>query len=408
MKSDEGVAGIPPRFGFTDFAADGVLQLRATMVGELLRRTLRVVKLRGSGFLAGDHPYTISSDGIKVLSLPIRTRIGRTKSLETRLSTGVERLDRMLEGGYRTGTTTLISGLPGTSKTTFGAKFLWAGCEAGERVLFVGFDEPAEQMIFDAQSVGIDLQPYKDSGLLRAESFAAGAVIGDEHSLAIEALIDEHLPTRVVIDPISSLTKSGGLEMAEIVTERLVVLFKARSITAIFTAVSESREGEAESTAMRVSAVADTWIHLSYAAQFGERNRTLTVVKARGTAHSNQMREVLLSNEGVALADVYASGGNVLLGTARLRREQEVLIESEQDEEQRRVELRTLDEERATLSQNVAEFRRRLAQIDEHRAALVKRTAVRGNVRSADAAAVRLSRFGDPDDILGVVAEVDL
>lgn len=408
MKSDEGVAGIPPRFGFTDFAADGVLQLRATMVGELLRRTLRVVKLRGSGFLAGDHPYTISSDGIKVLSLPIRTRIGRTKLLETRLSTGVERLDRMLEGGYRTGTTTLISGLPGTSKTTFGAKFLWAGCEAGERVLFVGFDEPAEQMIFDAQSVGIDLQPYKDSGLLRAESFAAGAVIGDEHSLAIEALIDEHLPTRVVIDPISSLTKSGGLEMAEIVTERLVVLFKARSITAIFTAVSESREGEAESTAMRVSAVADTWIHLSYAAQYGERNRTLTVVKARGTAHSNQMREVLLSNEGVALADVYASGGNVLLGTARLRREQEVLIESEQDEEQRRVELRTLDEERATLSQNVAEFRRRLAQIDEHRAALVKRTAVRGNVRSADAAAVRLSRFGDPDDILGVVAEVDL
>jgi len=159
---------------------------------------------------------------------------------------------------------------------------------------------------------------------------------------------------------------------------------------------------------MRVSAVADTWIHLSYAAQYGERNRTLTVVKARGTAHSNQMREVLLSNEGVALADVYASGGNVLLGTARLRREQEVLIESEQDEEQRRVELRTLDEERATLSQSVAEFRRRLAQIDEHRAALVKRTAVRGNVRSADAAAVRLSRFGDPDDILGVVAEVDL
>jgi len=182
-------------------------------------------------------------------------------------------------------------------------------------------------MIYDARSVGIELQPCKDSGLLRAESFAAGAVIGDEHSLAIEALIDAHRPTRVVIDPVSALIKSGGLDMAEVVTERLVVLFKARSITAIFTAVSESREGEIESTVMRVSAIADTWIHLSYAAQHGERNRTLTVVKARGTAHSNQMREVLLSNEGVALADVYSSGGNVLLGTARLRREQEVLIE---------------------------------------------------------------------------------
>jgi circadian clock protein KaiC len=144
-----------------------------------------------------------------------------------------------------------------------------------------------------------------------------------------------------------------------------------------------------------------------WSAGYGERNRTLTVVKARGTTHSNQMREVLLSNEGVALAAVYSSGGNVLLGTARLRREQEELIESEQDEEQRRVELRTLDEERATLSQNVAEFRRRLAQIDDHRAGLVKRTAARGNVRSADAAAVRLSRFGDPADILSGVAELN-
>ncbi len=406
MKSDDG-SGIPARFGFTDFAADGVLQLRSTMVGELLRRTLRVVKLRGSGFLAGDHPYTISTNGLKVLSLPVRTRIGQTKTLETRLSTGVERLDRMLEGGYRMGTTTLISGLPGTSKTTLGAEFLWAGCKAGERVLFVGFDEPAEQMIYDAQSVGIDLQPFKDSGLLRAESFAAGAAIGDEHSLVIEALVDAHRPTRVVVDPVSALVKSGGLDMAEVVTERLVVLFKSRSITAIFTAVSDSHDGQMENTTTRVSTVADTWIHLSYAAEHGERNRTLTVIKARGTAHSNQMREVLLSNEGVALADVYSSGGTVLLGTARLRREQEALIEREQDEERCEVELRTLDEERATLSQNVAEFRRRLAQIDDHRAVLVKRTAVRGNVRSADAAAVRLSRFGDPADILSGVAELE-
>lgn len=407
MKSDDGVSGIPTRFGFTDFVADGVLQLRSTMVGELLRRTVRVVKLRGSGFLAGDHPYTISNRGLKVLSLPVRTRIAHTKTLETRLSTGVERLDRMLEGGYRMGTTTLISGLPGTSKTTFGAEFLWAGCQAGERVLFVGFDEPAEQMIYDAQSVGIELQSFKDSGLLRAESFAAGAAIGDEHSLAIEALVDAHRPTRVVVDPISALVKSGGLDMAEVVTERLVVLFKSRGITAIFTAVSDSHEGEPENTTTRVSTVADTWIHLSYAAQHGERNRTLTVIKARGTAHSNQMREVVLSNEGVTLADVYSSGGNVLLGTARLRREQEALIESEQDEDRCRVELRTLDEERATLNQNVAEFRRRLAQIDDHRAALVNRTAVRGNVRSADAEAVRLSRFGDPAAILSAAVASD-
>ncbi len=297
IKAQDGSEGIPPRFSFVEFAADGVLQLRSAMVDELLRRTLRVLKMRGAGFLPGDHAYTLSDHGFTVLSSPSRTRIAAKELLSTRLSSGIERLDRMLEGGYRAGTVTLISGLPGTSKTTLGAAFLRAGCDAGERVQFVGFDEPAEQMIFDAQSVGLDLASCKESGLLEAESFAAGSAIGDEHYLAIEALIDAHKPSRVVIDPISALVKSGGSEIADAVTERLAVLFKARGITAIFTAVSDSRDGEIESTSTRVSTIADTWIHLSFAAQGGERNRTLTVVKARGTAHSNQLREVVLSGE---------------------------------------------------------------------------------------------------------------
>lgn len=231
MKADDGCEGVPSHFGFADFAADGVLQLRSTIVDTLLRRTLRVLKLRGAGFIAGDHAYTISQRGFTVLSSSARTRIATTISLSTRLSTGIERLDRMLGGGYRSGTNTLISGLPGTSKTTLGATFLWAGCMAGERVQFVGFDEPAEQMVFDAQSVGLDLQKFVDSGLLRAESFIAGGAIGDEHYLAIEALIDDHRPTRIVIDPVSALVKAGGVELADVVTERLAVLFKARGIT---------------------------------------------------------------------------------------------------------------------------------------------------------------------------------
>ncbi|GAC1444786.1 MAG: circadian clock protein KaiC [Vulcanimicrobiaceae bacterium] len=405
MKNAETLEGIPARFGFVDFAADGVVQLRSTMVGELLRRTLRVVKLRGSGFVAGDHPYTISLDGIRVLKSPTRTHVS-TALLENRLSTGVERLDRMLQGGYRIGTTTLISGLPGTSKTTLGAEFLWAGCRNGERVLFVGFDEPAEQMIYDARSVGIDLAPYETAGLLLATSFAAGSAIGDEHFLAIEALIDAHAPTRVVIDPISALSKAGGTDIADIVTERLVIFFKSRSITAIFTAVSDPRQLTVEALTTRVSTVVDTWIHLSFAPHRGERNRTLTIVKARGTAHSNQMREVVLSSAGVTLADVYSVGGEVLLGTERLRQEQSEAVERAQEGQRNEIELRSLDEERDAIGHQVADLRHRLALLDEHRSVIVSRAEEVATSRISDAAAVRASRFGDPIvDAAGLASE---
>jgi circadian clock protein KaiC len=366
-------------------------------VSELLRRTFRVVKLRGAAFIAGDHPYTLSERGLTVLASPKRKLMTMTESMGMRLSTGIERLDRMLEGGYRVGTMTLVSGLPGTSKTTLGAaEFLRAGCAAGERVLFVGFDEPPEQMIYDAQSLGIELASFRESGLLLAECFRAGTAIADEHYLAIEALIDKHQPTRVVVDPISALVKAGGVEIADLVAERLAVLFKSRGITAMLTAVSASREGELESTPTGVSTVADTWIHLSYAEQRGERNRTLTVIKARGTAHSNQMREVLLSRAGVTLAEVYSSAGDVLLGTARLRREQEDAVAREQIEQQSVLELRTLDQERDRLSKELDEVRLRLGQIDGHRAEIVNRTASLGDTTLADAAAVREARFGDP------------
>jgi circadian clock protein KaiC len=223
---------------------------------------------------AGDHPDTFSTCGLNVLRAPMPAKIANTQSLTTRLPTGIERLDRMLDGGYRAGTVTLITGPPGTSKTKLCAEFLWAGCLAGERVLYVGFDEPAEQMIFDCKSLGIDLQTFVASDLLHAVSFSTGSVIGDDHYLVIEALVDTLRPTRVVIDPIFALRKSGSVEVADAVTEGLALLFKSRGITAVLTAVSSTSQGEGESTATRVSKVADTWIHLSFAAHRGEPNRT--------------------------------------------------------------------------------------------------------------------------------------
>jgi len=196
------------------------------MFGELARRTLSVVKLRGPRTTAGHTPIRFPTKAF-ACCIPPRERARCLRIWDTRLSTGVERLDTMLLGGYRAGTTTLISGLPGTSKTTLAAAFLQAGFRAGEPCLFVGFDEPAEQMLVDVHSVGLDLDGAVRSGLLHVESFAAGVMIADEHFLAIESLIEQHRPKRVVIDPISALQKAGGQEIADTTMENLIVLFKS-------------------------------------------------------------------------------------------------------------------------------------------------------------------------------------
>jgi len=396
VKGGENDAGIPGFFRLAEYASDGVLQLRRRTIGELSRRTLSVVKMRGAGFEAGEHPYVISKEGIRALHTPMRTA-AVVQSLGVRLSTGVDRLDRMLVGGYRSGTTTLISGLPGTAKTTLGAAFLAAGCRAGERCLFIGFDEPAEQMLVDVRSVGIDLEQFVRSGLLRAESFAGGGAIADDHYLTIEALLDAHRPNRVVIDPITALEKSGGLEIAAVVTERIVALLKSRGISALFTAVTETQRGELEATPMQVSTIADTWINLSFANHGGERNRTLTIVKSRGTGHSNQMREMLLSADGIDLTDVYVGGGEVLLGTARAQREQQDVVEESMAAVSLSREFESLDREGEELTVRLTDVQRELDQIAAHRAELVKRTKVADGAHARDAALIRVLRRGDPN-----------
>jgi circadian clock protein KaiC len=381
-------------FSLAEYAADGVLRLRTTMFGELARRTLSVVKLRGSSFISGDHSYTISDRGFHVLHSPSRTHT-KVQDLVTRLSTGIERLDTMLLGGYRSGTTTLISGLPGTSKTTLGAAFLHAGCMAGEASLFIGFDEPAEQMIVDVSSVGLDLGGCENAELLHAESFAAGSLIGDEHYLAIEAMVDRYAPVRVVIDPVSALEKAGGRDIADATMERLVALFKERGITAIFTAISESTDSEVENTTTRVSTIADTWIHLSFSNRGGERNRTLTIVKSRGTGHSNQMREVLLSGSGIDLADVYSSGGHVLVGTARAQSEQQAEVERAAREESDLRELERMDRDQQDLMRQLEQAHRGLDQLIELRKQLLRRSAVSGRAHSEETDLIHTLRHGD-------------
>ena len=396
LKSSDAPARFLDEFEFAEFAVDGVLQLNSTMHAKLLQRTLRVVKRRGSRFITGEHPYTIGQRGLRAMASAMQTSFDESSGCD-RTSTGVERLDGMLEGGYLRGTTTLFSGLPGTSKTTFGAAFLATACARGERSLFIGFDEPAAQMVRNVRSIGIDLAAHRDAGTLRMESFAAGSAIADDFVLMIEDLINDHRPTHVVLDPISALTKSGGVDISEMAIERLVVFLKSRGLSALFTTVSDPGTTALESTSTRISTVADTWIHLDFAARGGERNRTLTIVKSRGTAHSTQTREVVLNEHGISLTDVYEAGGDVLYGTARLEREQ--MIHAEQHEARQAIDrrLQSLDEDQAELSARAAEVGLRLEQLAKLREELVAQAAETTRTAQANVAALQANRGGDSE-----------
>jgi circadian clock protein KaiC len=397
LKSSNGPGRFLDEFDFAEFAVDGVIQLNSEMHAKLLQRTLRVVKRRGSRFITGEHPYTISRRGIRAMCSPIRTHFVEAETAE-RTSSGVERLDGMLAGGYLRGTTTLFSGLPGTSKTTFGAAFIAATCARGERSLFVGFDEPAEQMLRNVRSVGIDLATHRSSGLLHMESFAAGSAIADDFVLVIQDLIEEHKPTHIVLDPISALLKSGGAEISDSAIERLVIFLKSRGLSALFTTVSDSGATALESTPTRISTVADTWIHLDFAARGGERNRTLTIVKSRGTAHSAQTREVVLDQSGISLADVYEGGGDVLYGTARLEREQRLLTEQQKERQVIERRLQVLDEDRAALASKATDVALQLEQLARLRADLIAQTKSSAKTEHANAVALLAQRGSEEEE----------
>ena len=308
-------------YGFLQFMVDCVVRLERRQEDRISVQTLQITKYRGSGYAAAEFPLSFGPSGIEVGATK-PPHIGHKASME-RLSAGFERLDVMLGGGVFRGSSTLITGVPGTSKTTLAGKFIEAACRRGERALFVSFDESAEQIMRNLSSVGIELKAHVKSGLLHMHSARTEGISAEEHLLKISALIRECQPQCMVIDPLTAIAKSGALGAARTVANRLIYMVKDAAITLMVTALSETEGPGGEATDLQVSTIADTWIHLSYLVRSGERNRALTIVKSRGTSHSNQVRELVLSHSGPSLSDVYSAGGEVLMGTLRWEKEAE-------------------------------------------------------------------------------------
>jgi circadian clock protein KaiC len=279
------------------------------------------MKYRGSGFSGDEFPITItSSDGLQLTNRgPAELTYAVT---DERISSGLSRLDNMLRGGYHRGSNVLISGAPGTAKSTLGGLFAAAACSRGERTLYISFDESADQIVRNLRSVGVRLGPHLKSGMLTMYSTRTRGANIDDQFADLRRKVHEHGPRCLVIDPLSALsTKVSHLASADAAQQFLDSVKKA-GITVVNSSLMDGLSTD-EATATDISIIADTWIHLSYVVRDGERNRALTIVKSRGTGHSNQVRELTLSNQGVTLTDVFAAQGKVLMGVARWEWEKE-------------------------------------------------------------------------------------
>ena len=334
---------------FMQFMVDCAVVLSHRVVLGISQRNLRVQKFRGSSFNEDEAPFVIGSRGFDVAIARTLGRVDADVTLE-RVSSGVKRLDTMLGGGYYRGASVLITGFPGTAKTTLSGAFAEAACKRGERTVFVSFDSDGTEVIRNLTSVGIQLNRFVKSGILRMIS--ARTITGSAETLLvrIKALAKEHRARCLIIDPVSTLSKAGNELTAHGVAERLIDWTKADGITLVCTSLLDEMASQANGgTPLQISTLADTWIHLNYLVQAGERNRGMSIIKSRGTAHSNQVRELILSNSGVTLADIYTAGGEVLMGTLRWEKESAERIANEVAEVAGKLKRVSLDAEEAVL-----------------------------------------------------------
>ena len=347
------------RHGLEEYVSDCVILLDHRVGEQVSTRRMRIVKYRGSSHGADEYPFLIDEQGFSVLP-STSMRLNHSVSKE-RISTGVKDLDEMLEGkGFYRGSTVLVSGTAGSGKSSLAAHFADQTCADGKKCLYVAFEESPAQLARNMRSIGVDLEPHVKKGLLILEAWRPTQSGLEMHLLRIHKLVESHKPAAVVIDPVSNLIGGNRHEIYAMLM-RLIDFLKMQQITAVFTALSSGVNKDLEMTDVGISSLIDTWLFVRDVELNGERNRCIYVLKSRGMAHSNQVREFLMTDEGIRLIPVYVGSGTVLTGSARLSQEAhekaEALQRSQLIEERRR----SMEQRRKAVETQVAALRASLA-----------------------------------------------
>ncbi len=326
VTAEQGSNGSLTRHGLEEYVSDCVIRLDNRMLDQVSTRRLRILKYRGSVHGANEYPFLIDQDGFFLMpstSLELKHIV----SLD-RIPTGISKLDSMLdEKGYYRGSTILVTGTAGTGKTSVATSFVNAACKRGEKILFFSFEESPNEIIRNMNSIGLNLEHWVRDGRLEFSATRPSFFGLEKHLAYTLKLLSDFKPSAVVFDPISDLINIGSLMEVRLMLERLIDFLKTNGITALLTSLTRSDDRGDRNVA--ISSLIDTWLLLREIESNGERNRALQIVKSRGMAHSNQIRELILTDRGVDLVDVYIGPEGVLTGLARLQQESYDQSESE-------------------------------------------------------------------------------
>lgn len=356
-------AGMLTRHGLEEYVSDCVILLDHRVNEQIATRRLRIVKYRGSSHGSNEYPFLIDEGGVDVLPI---TSIGlnHTASHE-RISSGLERLDAMLGGkGFYRGSSVLVSGTAGTGKSSLAATFVDAASKRGEKAIYFAFEESPSQIVRNMRSIGIDLEPHLQKGLLQFRAARPTLQGLEAHLATMYKVVRDLKPHVVVVDPITNLMAVGTPEELKSMLMRLVDFLKANQITALFISLTHGAT-VIEQTDVGISSLIDTWLLLRDTELSGERNRVLYLLKSRGMAHSNQVREFLITDRGIDLVDVYTGPEGVLTGSARLAQEARERAATVLREQEIQRKERELERKRQAVEAQIAALRSGLAAEEE-------------------------------------------
>ncbi len=390
--------GTLTRQGLEEYVSDCVILLDNRVENQISTRRLRIVKYRGSMHGPNEYPFLIDGDGISVLPI---TSLGLDHPVsEERVSTGIPRLDAMLAGkGLYRGSSVLVSGTAGTGKSSVAAHFADAACRRGETCLYFAFEESREQVARNMRSIGLDLRQWMDAGALHFIASRPAAYGLEMHLALMRKQIEKIKPQVVVIDPVSPFLAIGSREEVRAMLTRLVDYLKGQQITLLCTNLIYGG-ASIEATECSVSSAMDTWILLRDLESGGERNRALYLLKSRGTAHSNQVREFLLTDHGVELVDVYLGPEGVLTGSARVAREARERLDAEDREIAAQHDRLLSERKKRVLEAQIAALQADLAAEDHAALQAETHAARRSQRREADREIMAASRSADTDTLL--------
>jgi circadian clock protein KaiC len=359
------------RHGLEEYVSDCVILLDHRVNGQVATRRLRIIKYRGSNHGTNEYPTLIDQAGLSVLPI---SSIGLTYPVTTeRVSSGIPRLNNMLGAkGYYRGSSILISGIAGTGKTSMSAAFVDAICRKGRRAMYFSFEESPDQIIRNMRSIGFDLSQWVRKGLLDIQSLRPQLYGLEMHLANVHKLVTEFKPDAVVMDPITNLSSIGNSDEIKAMLTRLIDFLKNQGVTSIYTSLTGGGSA-VEQSEVGISSLMDTWLLVKVSELDGERNRLLYILKSRGMAHSNQVREFVLSDKGIELLDVYVGPGQVLTGSSRIMQEAKDRAQLSLDQHTVEQRGRDLDRESGALQVQIESLKAKLENVQDE----LKRTGQR-------------------------------